>query len=108
MEGIAPRLLSGRLPTFPEGIERIDAKVSVTALVGTDGRVNDMVVSNSSDPRYDAVCLAAVKTWRFIPAQFDNKPYAFVFTKPFMFSKLTKAEAEAAAATPPQYGLHVR
>jgi len=71
-----PKIVSKVQPTYP-----IDAKkakrrgvVVVAAVIGTDGRVENVSVLKSVDPSLDQSAMDAVRQWTFEPALKDGKP----------------------------------
>ena len=60
---------------FPEAIaERIEGKVQLVGVLGTNGRVYTLHVLKSVDPRLDRSAAQALLKWRFEPAQRDGLP----------------------------------
>jgi len=71
-----PKIVSKVQPTYP-----IDAKkakrqgvVVVAAVIGTDGKVENVSVLKSVDPSLDQSAMDAVRQWTFEPALKDGKP----------------------------------
>jgi TonB family protein len=69
----------------PPGLGQIPAKVDVSFVVGSDGKVEDARVLWSSDYRFDSLALDAMFKYKFTPAEgadgpereFDVMPFAF-------------------------------
>ena len=60
---------------FPDAIaERIEGKVQLVGVLGTNGRVYTLHVLKSVDPRLDRSAAQALLKWRFEPAQRDGTP----------------------------------
>ncbi|HKW96772.1 MAG TPA: TonB family protein [Bryobacteraceae bacterium] len=54
--------------------ERIEGKVQLTAVIGVDGRVEDVRVLKSVDPRLDRSAADALLKWEFTPAERHGQP----------------------------------
>jgi len=50
--------------------------VTLSVVIGTDGKARDVKVENSLEPTLDANAIEAVKTWKFAPATKDGRPVA--------------------------------
>ncbi len=77
-----PRPIYSPSPDYPailKGKRRIRGVCVVGLIVDEHGRVHDLHVTQSLDPRLDQSAIDAVKQWRFRPAKMDGKPVA-VFT----------------------------
>jgi len=74
-----PTLLRPQLPTHPAPGIRADMLSTVELLVAEDGRVEQVRLTTSSIARryYDAMLLAAAKSWRFQPARMDGTPVRY-------------------------------
>ena len=60
---------------FPDAVaERIEGKVQLVGVLGTNGRVYTLHVLKSVDPRLDRSAAQALLKWRFEPAQRDGTP----------------------------------
>ena len=73
-----PRYTAVLQPEYPPSMIRaeIEGAVSVRVLVGTDGRVKDVQVTNSADEAFsEATKRQALRKWRFLPATRDGEPY---------------------------------
>lgn len=81
-----PAALSQTMPEYPPSVKAagIDGVVIVKFVVTETGLVTDMKVLKGP-PELHAVCLAAMKSWRFKPAIFEGKPVAVVRTHRFKF-----------------------
>jgi TonB family protein len=66
-------------PTYPPGAiaRQASGVVTVTVEVAADGSVaNAELATSSGDAELDDAAVAAVREWRFEPAQCDGVPYA--------------------------------
>ncbi len=60
---------------FPDAIaERIEGKVQLVGVLGTNGRVYTLHVLKSVDPRLDRSAAQALLKWQFEPAERDGEP----------------------------------
>jgi TonB family protein len=68
------RLLSGRLPRYPEGTTK-EMPVYLQFSVLSDGSVSNVIPLRRSDELLEREAIAALKTWRFdpLPVQYDQK-----------------------------------
>jgi TonB family protein len=68
------RLLSGRLPKYPEGTDKQMA-VTLRFSVLPDGTVDAIIPVRKTDEHLESAAMAALKTWRFdpLPSQTDQK-----------------------------------
>jgi TonB family protein len=64
----------------------VDAKVDVSFVVGLDGRVEDARVIWSSDERFNAASLEAMRHDTFIPAMGSNGAERAMYVKPYHFT----------------------
>lgn len=89
-----------RLTKAPELIEFVEApypeqelanpraaQVVITLLVDAEGRVGEMQVLESAGEYFDAAALAAVKQFRFSPAEIDNVPAPVKITYRYSFEE---------------------
>jgi TonB family protein len=53
---------------------KLEGKVALTIVVGTDERAHDIKVTKSLDPGLDSSAIASIKTWRFQPGTKNGKP----------------------------------
>jgi protein TonB len=69
------RLISGRLPRYPEGTNK-ELPVLLQFTVLPDGSVSGVIPVMKSDMLLEREAIAALKTWRFdpLPPQFEQKP----------------------------------
>jgi TonB family protein len=52
----------------------LSAKVSVSFVIGTDGRVHSALILESAGPNEDRTILDAVRFWRYRPALCNGVP----------------------------------
>jgi len=81
-EMVRPRLLVKVEPSYPEVARRagLGGRVTVQAIIGTDGGVESAVIFASTNPLFDAAALDAVKKWRYSPATMSGRPVRVYFT----------------------------
>lgn len=74
-------------PVYPEAARRagVSGTVMIQALVGRDGEVKDMRVTNSI-PALDSSAVACVRQWRFKPALFKGQPVAVWVAVPVKYT----------------------
>ncbi len=74
-------------PVYPERARDagVEGQVMVKALLGTDGRVERIVISKSV-PALDEAAAAAVRKWRFSPARCGGRPVAIWVAVPVKFT----------------------
>jgi TonB family protein len=74
----APRPLHTPDPKYSKSARKqgIQGTVTLSAVIGTDGKAHDVKVVKSLEPSLDANAIEAVKTWKFAPATKDGHPVA--------------------------------
>ena len=74
----APRPLHTPDPKYSKSArkQKIEGVVTLSVIIGTDGKAHDVKVVNSLEPSLDANAIAVVKTWKFAPATKDGRPVA--------------------------------
>lgn len=74
-------------PTYPLELKRegISGLVAVKVVIDVNGTISEATVSKSTDPRFDAAAIEAVKKWKFKPAQKDGAPVAIKMIIPIQF-----------------------
>jgi feruloyl esterase len=74
----APRALHTPEPKYSRSArkQRIEGTVTLSMIIGTDGRAHDLKVVKSLEPSLDANAIEAVKNWKFAPATKDGHPVA--------------------------------
>ena len=74
----APRPLHTPDPKYSKSAKKqgIEGIVTLSAVIGTDGKAHDVKVVKSLEPSLDANAIEAVKTWKFAPATKDGRPVA--------------------------------
>lgn len=67
--GPALDLLYSKLPGYPRDViaDEIEGVVEITYTIDVTGKVTDIHVLSSPDPRLSAECVAAISQWRFRP-----------------------------------------
>ena len=75
---IPPKLIFGPEPAYPKFAKRdkIEGKVIVTTVIGTNGRVSEAHILKSLRQDLDQSALETIKTWRFDPATACDKKVA--------------------------------
>jgi TonB family protein len=53
---------------------KMNAKIKVSFIIGTDGRVHSPFILESAGPQDDQVVLEAVRSWRYRPATCNGVP----------------------------------
>jgi TonB family protein len=73
---VAPKQVHAPEPEFSEKARKAKEQGTVTLslIVGTDGKPRDVWVSCSSAPGLNKNALEAVKSWKFEPGTKDGKP----------------------------------
>ena len=74
----APRALHTPDPKYSKSAKKqgIQGTVTLSVMVGTDGKAHDVKVVKSLEPSLDANAIEAVKKWKFAPATKDGRPVA--------------------------------
>ena len=74
----APRPLHTPDPHYSRSAKAqgVQGTVTLSAVIGTDGKAHDVKVVKSLEPSLDANAMEAVKTWKFAPATKDGHPVA--------------------------------
>lgn len=74
----APRPLHTPEPKYSKSArkQKIEGVVTLSVVIGTDGKAHDVKVVKSLEPTLDANAIEAVKTWKFAPATKDGRPVA--------------------------------
>ena len=73
-----PRALHAPEPKYSKSAKElgIQGVVTLSAVIGPDGKAHDVQVVNPLEPSLDANAVAAVKTWKFAPGSKDGRPVA--------------------------------
>src|ERR1700722_14390718 len=73
---VPPKLLEKSEPQYTEQARKakLEGKVVLTIVVGTDQIAHDIKVTKSLDPGLDANAIASIKAWRFQPGTKNGKP----------------------------------
>ncbi len=82
------RLLSGRIPRYPEGTDK-ELPVTLQFSVLPDGSVTNIIPLYRSDELLEREAVSALQTWRFdpLPPQFEQKPQNGRITFNFILKK---------------------
>ncbi len=77
-------------PQYPAALsqEGVRGRVVLSAVIGNDGSVTEIRVTESLNPVLDHEAAAAFSRWKFEPALLDDKPIAMpvVVTVPFRYA----------------------
>jgi protein TonB len=95
---VPPRLLRGVNPQFPNTLWDKPGTVSVSALVGVDGKVTDAKVLSSPHPELNDLAMSAVKQWEFEPAKKAGQAIPFTVNVTVNFTPPAKGTAVPAAS----------
>lgn len=68
----APEAITTPNPLLPD--PDIQLRITVSFIVGTDGRVHSPLILESAGPTEDRTVLNAVRTWRYRPARCNGVP----------------------------------
>jgi TonB family protein len=82
------RIVSIAVPKYPywEAWAKKRAEVSISFIVGVDGKVEDARVCESSDSRFDQSALDAMRQFIFVPAEGPSgRPELAIEVQPFHF-----------------------
>jgi bla regulator protein blaR1 len=73
---VPPKVLQKHDPVYPkkEKAAKIQGKVVLNVVVGTDQHAHDIQVTQSATPALDASAVTAVRSWTFQPGAKDGKP----------------------------------
>ena len=90
------RLISAVSPAYPPllRLSHVNARVTVSFIVGPDGHVADARVIESSDARFNDSALAAIRAFTFIAPQGLNGPAYEIAAVPFNFWWSPKAHPD--------------
>lgn len=75
-------------PEYPEGMKRqgVSGVVAVSIVIDETGSVISATVAKSSQSEFEPSAVAAVKKWKFKPAQKDGSPVKMKVTVPIRFN----------------------
>jgi TonB family protein len=75
---VPPKLLERSEPQYTDEARaaKLEGKVVLSIVVGTDQRAHDIKVTKPLDKGLDANTVASIKTWRFEPGTKNGKPVA--------------------------------
>jgi TonB family protein len=81
---IAPVALSQPAPQMPPGlvalVKRLQRTGTIDIIIDEHGSVEDVIVKQSVNSAYDALVVAAARTWKYQPALKDGVPVRFIKT----------------------------
>jgi periplasmic protein TonB len=82
-----PQRVAGEMPAYPQSLraQGIQGVALLSFIVDTQGRVRVPVSLNASDARFARAALAAVKHWRFTPAELASEPVNLRVERTFNF-----------------------
>ena len=81
---VAPIVISQPAPQVPPGlfdlVKRLRRTGTIDVVIDERGTVEDVIVKQSVNSAYDALIVAAARTWKYRPALKDGVPVKFVKT----------------------------
>ena len=82
-----PQRVAGAMPAYPESLrtQAIHGVALLSFIIDTQGRVRVPVSLNASDAPFAQAALAAVKQWRFTPAEHNGEPVNLRVERTFNF-----------------------
>lgn len=82
-----PQVLTWTPPAYPPELRqaKLEGEVLVTFVVDATGAVSSAKVKTSTDPRFEAAALAAVRAWTFDPALERGEKVARAMEVPVWF-----------------------
>ncbi len=87
---VLPKITKKVDPTYPEAarLKHVQGKITVTAVIETDGTVSTIQVIDSSRPGYgfEDATVAAMTKWRYKPATIAGVPVRVLFSATTRFS----------------------
>jgi TonB family protein len=83
-----PRPILQKVAPYPEEWKKqgIAGGVLLRYVVDAQGRVIDIRILHSTDPRFNEMCISMVKGWKFQPALFEGAPVAFSVVQPIAYA----------------------
>lgn len=92
-----PQLLEGKPPVYPAALKKsgLMGEAKILTQIDATGAVTDASVKSATHEEFGAAALAAVKAWRFKPAQEDGQPVATTVTVPLQFKLSMKEQISA-------------
>lgn len=86
--GTVPGVIVDAQPSMPAKAvrDKISGKVSLEAVVLTDGLPAHIRVTKALDPEIDEVCIAALRKWRFTPGRLNGEAVPVIITVDMTFS----------------------
>jgi len=85
---VMPRVLHRTAPDYPIALRRDggEGRVTLRFEVSPLGLVENIVVSESNHPAYEAAAIAALEKWRFTPGRRDGEPVRVSFFQTMSFT----------------------
>lgn len=71
---VYPKPITMPRPVLPDSLAAERGEVAVGYIIERDGRVRDVRVLLSTNPRLDSACVAGVRSWQFTPGTAAGKP----------------------------------
>lgn len=92
-----PQVLEGKSPAYPEELKRqgTTGEARIRAQIDATGAVVGASVSSATHEAFGAAALAAVRAWRFKPAEENGVPVATSVTIPLQFKLSMKEQINA-------------
>ncbi len=83
-----PRLIRQSPPKYPRDLRAagVQGEATITFIVDSEGAVREAMVLKATDYRFGDAALAAVSTWRYLPATVDEHPVPCRMMVPVVFS----------------------
>jgi len=79
-----PPILIHRVEPVLIAGENVGRVVAIKAIISAAGRVTKIHVVKSVTPSFDARCVAALRQWRYRPAQINGEPISVPLTVTFV------------------------
>jgi len=85
---VPPKPITRGAPVYPYYLRRagIPGEVRVDFVINVEGRVTEAFAVKSDHPDFEEAALAAIRSWRFLPAEKDGRPVAFSVSQLLQFS----------------------
>jgi TonB family protein len=73
---VAPKVIEKSEPQYTDEAReaKIEGKVALSVVIGTDGVAHDIKIVKSLDSGLDTSAITSIKTWKFQPGMKDSKP----------------------------------
>ena len=85
----APQLIQRYGPSYPDHLRKlkVQGKVVMRALLNVEGKLQDVQVVSSPDPRLSELAIEAFRKWRYKPATCAGKPVPVTITSTTSFDQ---------------------